>query len=491
MDSLQDFSAPYEKIIFSRLLKSDDDVIIRRNELREEINTSNAFNNEYFIFYIMLEQQPKLKVFDKDYLKIFLDVNRALFEKSPRIDFNDYKFGEVDPYISFTDSCITLFDECIKTEVTDDIFVLNLQKYKMLYIQRESIQILEDGSTILSTGKRYRNKVLQGYSDMRNYTNEQFSKLDKVVEKSKRNGAIAYGITDKDETEEQTLKQLGGYGIKALDEKIKIYEGEMHSILAPAKGGKSRFVTHVLETCLVDYGQNCLMWSVENGQKGWEYLFRARHFNRIYNKTATDVYSKKILTDSDLRQNRLSPEMRELEQASWLAFRNNEQYGTLINMDEDLNIDTFIDKIDEQVSLYDIKIICVDYLQLIGRGKSNISAKNELIAEAYKQMLQYLKHKKIAGIFPCQFKQTVVGSLSKSSAEELVNMELRDAAGETYEVIKTPDVNLALYASVADLRNGDMKILSIPSRTSSTFDPIDLYVDLGSSTFMSVDKKST
>jgi len=487
MSELVDMSVAYEKIIFSRLLQKDEDVMLRRIELRDELNSADIFKNEYYVFYLMIDQQPRLK-FDREYLKLFLSIHRPVLEKSPCIDMTSYTIGDADAYISFMDSCISVFDECCNTSVADDIFYLNIQKYKMLYVQRESIAILEDSAEIVSEGKKVKNRQLIGYKDMRNYANDRFSKLDKIVEKSKRNGSIAYGITNNDNEKEEQLKVLGGYGIEALDSKLKIYEGEMHSILAPAKGGKSRFVTQVIETCLTDYGQNCLMWSVENGQKGWEYLFRARHFNHIYNKTATDIYQKKIITDSDIKRNKLSPELQELEQSCWIAFQHNEQYGTLVNMDEDLLIDTFIDKIDEQVTKYDIKVICVDYLQLIGRGKSNISSKNELIAEAYKQMLQYLKHKKIAGIFPCQFKQTVVGNLSRASAEEMVNMELRDAAGETYEVIKTPDVNIALYASVADLRNGEMKLLSIPSRTMSTFEPIDLYADLGTSTFMSVVK---
>lgn len=487
MAELTDLTVAYEKVIFSSLFKRDPDVVQRRHRLKEELNTSNAFNNEYFVYYTMIGEQPKLP-FDKDYVKLFVTLHRGIFERSNCVDLKQYTFGDTDAYLAFTDSCVTLFEECCKLDVADDQFELNLQKYKMVYIQRESINILESGAEILSSGKKVGYKVYNGYRDMRNYTTDQFNKLDKVVEKSRRKGAVAYGISDTDENDNAPLRQLGGYNIKALEGKLAIYEGEMHSILAPPKGGKSRFVTHVLESCLVDYKQNCLMWSMENGSAGWEYMFRARHFNRIYNSSITDVQQKKIISDADLRANRLSPELKELEEACWLAFKNSPEYGTLVNVDEDLEIDTFIDILDEQVTRYDVKIICVDYLQLIGRGKSNYTSKNELIGAAYQKMLQYIKSKKIAGLFPSQFKQIALGSLSRVTAAELANVELRDAGGETSEIIRTPDVNLALYGSVEDLRNGEVKLLSIPSRTMASFEPIDMYVDFGTSTWMSANK---
>jgi hypothetical protein len=485
--NIQDITLAYEKIIFAKIFANDEESLECRTTLMSELNTPSAFKNEYYVYYLMLEHGAKVQ-YSKTYVDVFLTVNKGVLSKNENIDYSQYVIGDLDTYDTFRDSCISVYDECAKTkDITMLTFNTNLQMYKDLFLQRESIRILETGADILAESKSIGRRTYSGYKGMRDYVNTNLDKLDKINEKSKRTGAVVYGKTDK-ETKEKPLKKLGAYGIKALDEKIQIYEGEMHSILAPAKGGKSRFVTQAIETCLCDYGQNCLMWSVENGQKGWEYLFRARLFNKMYNSNATDVTQKRILTDEMLRKNTLTPEMREMERSCWDKFRLSEQYGTLVNMDEDLNIDTFIDKIDEQVDRWGITVICVDYLQLIGRGKSGIVAKNELISEAYKLTLQYLKRKKIAGIFPCQFKQNVVGVLGKTSAEEMVNMELRDAAGETYEVIKTPDVNLALYASVADLRNGDMKILSIPSRTSTTFEPIDLYADLGCSTFISVEK---
>lgn len=489
MGELVSTSTASEKIIFARLFKQDDEIVELRNELKTEINTSSAFQNEYYVFYTLIFNYPKLK-FSKEFLRMYLMSQKGKFQKAPTIDYTSFTFGDTDPYVSFTDSCLEVFDECCRMETTTDLFELHLAQYKECYINRASLELLESGASILAEGKKVGNRVIQGYAGLRSYLTDGFTKIDKVFEKSKRKGAITYGVTPEDDEDKVTgLVKLGDYGIKALEGKLGIFEGEMHSILAPSKGGKSRLCAYIIEHILCDYGNNCLVWSVENGVRGFEYLIRARHFNRIYNSAATNPFDKKVINDGMLRgQFPMSDEIKKMEEASWEGFKVNESYGRLTSLDEDLNIDTFIDIIDEQVKKNNIKVICVDYLQLMGRGSTNITSPNELISEAYKKMLQYCKHSKVAGIFPCQFKQTAIGSLSKMSDAELMNAELRDTAGGSFEVIKTPDVNVSLFGTTANIRNGEMKLLSLPSRNMGGFDPIDLYVDFGACTYMSVDK---
>lgn len=478
-----------EKVIFTRLFKQDDEVYDLRNTLKAEINTASAFNNEYYVFYTLISNYPKIK-FSKEFLRIYLMQQKGFFQRATAIDYTSFTFGDTDPYVSFTDSCMELFGECCNGETTTDLFNMHLVMYKETYVNRASLEILENGAQILSEGKKIGRKTYRGYDGLRAYMAESFVQVDSVYEKSKRRGSVTYGVTPEDEEESITkLEKLGDYGIAALNDVLGIYEGEMHSILAPSKGGKTRFCAYVLEHILCDYGQNCLIWSAENGLKGFECLLRARHFNRLYNSGATNPFEKHIINDGMIRGSRaMSDEIKKMEEASWAEFKVNEAYGRLTSMDADLNLDTFIDKIDKEVKAHDIKVICVDYLQLIGAGMSGITSPNERIAEAYKQMLQYCKHEKIAGIFPCQFKQTAVGTLTKMNDAELMNAELRDTAGGSYEVIKTPDLNMALFGTVTSMRNGEMKLIALPSRNMPNFDPIDLYVELGACTFMSVDK---
>jgi hypothetical protein len=189
-----------------------------------------------------------------------------------------------------------------------------------------------------------------------------------------------------------------------------------------------------------------------------------------------------------IRKGELPLETEKLEMGSWTELKTNSNYGRITVIDEDFNYDTLFEVLESAINEYGAKFICVDYLQLIsGRGALDRGGnKSELIGDVYKTMLQFLKKKKVAGIFPAQLKQTFVEDMNKRSAEELMNMEFRSGAGESYEVIKTPDLNLMLYGTPEDMRTGHLQLHSIPSRNNASFQPIDLLADAGTCTFASV-----
>lgn len=117
-----------------------------------------------------------------------------------------------------------------------------------------------------------------------------------------------------------------------------------------------------------------------------------------------------------------------------------------------------------------------------GKGKTI----QEILAEAYKETKNYLNQKKIAMIIPSQCKQEVVEALGRMKDDDLANVDLRTATGLSYEVIKTPDINLFLYATMTDLKAQKEKILYVPSRECPHFAPVLMRVDLGTCNFMSV-----
>lgn len=477
-----------EFMIFSSIFKTDEGAKRRRQELVTTLQNATMFKDEYHVFFIITKDCIHVNP-TKDFIKLYLATNKALFLKNNSIDLSRFRISELDPYVEFVNSCIALFEECSKTQTTDEEFYRNMEMYKMSYVNMQSISILEESALILSEGVQKSGRSLTGYDDMRTNLKNQFLKIDNVMNKSDRKGLITYGFNDDEEEQNSALKLISTFGIEELDEALGgIYEGDMVSILAPAKGGKSRFTTYVLHNAIVNHGANVVMWSIENGYKGWETLIRARHFNYYYNRNITDATQKRFIDNDMIRKGTLSPEMQSLELASWTDLKCNTSYGRFASIDEDFNVDTFLEVLDNAVNATGATLVCIDYLQLVtGNGRM---AKNEMIGEVYKKVLQYLKRKKIGGLFPAQLKQTVVGDLQKTDNADLINKELRDSAGESYEVIKTPDVNLALYGTVSDIRNGTMKILSIPSRNSATFEPIDMYVDAGSCTFSSLRKSN-
>jgi len=479
-----------EQTLFSAVIGNGGSVR-RRQELVTTFASYDVFKDVYYVLYSVVKEFPNIEI-TKDFMLLYLQSNKAIFSQSSSVDLNKFSLGDSDPFVEFGLNCVAIFEECIKKVVEDESFYRSLEMFKMQYVNVHSITILEESAIILSEGIKSGRKTLSGYSDMRSNLRDKFQKLDNIVEKKDRKGIIVYGNNDNEDEITDGVKLVTTFGIAPLDKAIGgIYEGDMVSAMAPSKGGKSRFATYVLHNAIVNHGVSSVMWSVENGNKGWEALIRARHFQWFYNERYADIAKHKMVNSDMIRKGEMPKELFEMEKASWADLRLNTSYGRIANIDEDFDLDNFLEVLDNAVNEIGAKFVCIDYLQLIGDSTKygNKAAKNERIADAYKKCLQYLKKKKIGGFFPAQLKQSFVGSLSKLDDKDIINAELRDSAGESYEVIKTPDVNLALYGTVESMREGRMKLISVPSRNSSSFEPIDMYCDLGTCSFYPIVKE--
>ena len=146
-------------------------------------------------------------------------------------------------------------------------------------------------------------------------------------------------------------------------------------------------------------------------------------------------------------------------------------------------METFLDDIDTSVKANNSQLVIVDYLQLIGSARN--LTEREAIATAYRQALVYCKNNNIAFLTPGQFKQEVIGELVSKKDD---GADVRIAGGGSSEVFRTPDVIITLWASVQDLANNTMKILSAPARMSKAFPDIDVIHELSVCQFISVNK---
>lgn len=470
-----------ERKIFAGVFKRDEEVTSRRNLLRTTMNVPSAYKNEYQVFWRMMDDKPKL-LFDKEYLRLFMTVHKGSLQKSPNIDLQQFTVGDQEPYDAFVDSCINLFDECCREEVDNGTYELAIEKFKLQYLNEETFSTLDNCAEIIADGKRVKGRDLQGYDDMRHYMTDRFSALDKVKEGSTRKGAIVYGVNDEEEDKQVQRKKIGSWGLPSMDKASPIMDGTMIGVLAPPKNGKSRFCYGEIENLIVQ-GVNCLVWSKENGVRGAEAIIRARNFNRNFNTNVTPEKRKFVDDNAILNGTFDKPEYKQLEEANWFEFRHREDYGRLVSIDEDLCIETFIDIIDEQVSKYDIKVICVDYLQIM-ESTTNSLSHFEVVAQGYRKLLQYIKNKNIAGFFPAQVKTGVIDVLGKT--KDLGALDLRGAGAESSEVIRTPDINICLYGSPAGMKMGQMSLITLPSRCIPAIDPFDMQIDLGSASFFEV-----
>lgn len=474
--------------IFSGIYSKKNEVGVleqRMMELLSKFNT-NVFKDEYYVFYELVSHTIKNDVssMGEKYIMLYMNTHRGLFLSNRNVDLNKFS-GVADNYGEFVTSCVALYKEFEDSDVTtNEAFHRLLDEYRMEYINEQSIILMQDSAAIMTDGFNYGRRVLQGFNDMQMYMKRGMSTLENLNSGANHIGIFTYGVDEPEELNEE-LDTICKFGIKPLDDATGgITEGDMISVLGVAKGGKSRFMTYVIHSCLVN-GVSCVVWSIENGIKGWQSLIRARHFDYLYNKG--DNESHAFINDNEIRKGTIDGVKKDKESSSWIDLRTNKSYGRITVIDEPFDIDTYIETLDTAVKKSGAKVVAVDYLQLIGdaTGKRN---QQERIAEAYQKTLRYLKANKIAGIFPAQIKQTSVSGLTALNSEELASIETRDIAGASYEVVKTPDINIALVGSVEDIRMGHLKLVSMPSRNSAPFSPVDLSVDFGASNFVVMQK---
>lgn len=466
-----------EEKLFSGLFKPLDESRNNRQRFISAFPDSAMFHNEWFVLHLAVMRFPTTSL-SSAFIKQWLRTNKAEFSANKHINLADMAFGDSDPYVTFADTVLSTFNKCTTTPCTPEEFDEALEMFRMEYVNSHSIDVLEQGVSILDGGLQVSNtRSLAGFDDMRSYVVNELSRLSNVIQHNVRKGIIVYNSEPVEDEEKSQV--ICNYGIKPLDDAIGgITEGDMISLLAPPKGGKSRLSAFFIHQAIIS-GVSVVLWSIENGMKGVESLIRARHFDYLYNRGADSKH--KSIDANAIRKGTLDDNTKELEAASWSDLRTNPKYGHIANIDENFDADTFLNVLDTAVDAVGAKLILIDYLQLIaGDGKMS---KNERISQCYQKSLQFLQSKKIAGIFPAQIKQSVVGDLGKCSAEQLRSVELRDAGGESSEVIRTPSVLFLLYGTTQMIQENSLKLLSIPSRNNKPFDPIDLYADFATCYF--------
>lgn len=475
--------ATKEMKVFGMLFSNHPKLREMKEYIVRMLGKNNIFQDEFYIYYSILYSKPKVKI-SEEYIRLYVQTNRAHFSNTPSINLVKYKIGNNDEYAEFMLSCISLWRECSNLKVDEEEFYTALEMLQMEYVNDKAITVLQESAKILVEGIKVRGQDIKGYDGMKSHMNRELTKIDNIVNQSDKQGIVAFG-DDAYGDEEEQLKLITTFGIEGLDEHIHgIYEGDMVSILAPPKGFKTRSCVHIVHNAAVQYGVTVAVWPLENGKKGTEALFRAKHFNWLYNRNETDIREHKILDADMIRRGALEGELKSLELASKTDLYSNPDYGKIYFIDEDFHVDTFEDHLEKAVKEHGAKLILVDYLQLItGDG---VGAKNQRVGEAYQKSLRFLKRNKVGGLFPGQVTQDTLDYIEKKGVENLANLELRDIGAESAEVIRTPDVNILNFGTMEDIRKGRLQMVGLPSRNIQPFLPVKVAVQAGVCNFTSV-----
>lgn len=479
----------YADELLASVLHADEDSKMKKRYLFGQFEPSVLRDENYILYYIMYKYKETDITLDREFYELILMHQSEIITRSKNyINIQDFAEEGIEPEISYIAAVLRHYDELMAQPVDDlERFKLTAEKYKQEFKLIETGRIYTKAKDILFDGEKQGRKFLHGFDDSVSYVKKSLSTIDSMLDKSAGEGFLdsrIVGISD------QALKnkpeKIGDFGaIKELNNHFGgIYTQLFYSIIAPTKGGKSKFCTNLAHIIATQFGHNVVVWAHEGGPSMWLAQYRARHFDYTYNQNEPDLTKRMygVSQDTIFKDSFESDKIRNCEQASRLDLFTNPDYGYIQFIDRPFKLETFIDDIDTAVKLSNAKAIVIDYLQLITSDTNK--SKNEVIGTAYQKLLAYIKSHNIAAIVPGQFTQDFMNMIAKQGSEG--NFELRTSGGESSEVIRTPDVNIALYASAEDLMHKQMKLMSIPSRTSSPFPAFDIYADLGGVHFASL-----
>lgn len=455
--------------------------------------TPRLFRDEnYVIFSVLYAFRDKIRHIhiDSEFMRMFLMRNRGMISKARNyIDINAYEEVEGSQELGYISGVVKYFKRLeVMEDMTEIDFNTAYEKYLIEFKAVETSKIYDRARTILLDGLKIGGKLLYGFNDSQLYVRRELNAVEGLTDMSKGKGYIKLSeiIMGEKGEEKKPIKVADFDRLTKLNEYYGgIYTGMFYQVMAPAKAGKSKLCARANHTAAVKYGTNCTVWAVEGGEDAWTAQLRAIHFDYTYN-TGVSLSERKFGIDQDVVQkdNFPSEELRDLEMSSKLDLASNPNYGQTDFIDAPFNVETFIDAIDVSVKSNGSKLVIIDYLQLIMSESSNTS-KTETIAKAYVKLLKYCKDNNVAIITPAQYKQEVISELMAS--KDTSNAEMRTAGGNSAEVIRTPDITFAMWASTADLANNRMKILSMPSRFAKPFPEIPCYMDLAVCQFISDD----
>ena len=480
--------AKLSDILLSNVIKGDDESKYKRQLLFSQF-TPSIFRDEYHIIYkVLYNFRERMLTPDEEFYNMYLVRNEnVVLDSSRYIDINAFASNDENKVVAYAQAVLKVYTRLLTLEpVSLDTFELTVEKYKEEFKCLKIGEALSRSKEILYDGIDEGRNHLQGYDQSVAYIKSKAAEVDSLLSSTVGKGFIDSrdaGLVDDDSVQPE---KIGDFGlISELNEHLGgIFTSKFYSVMAPTKGGKSKFCARLCHNIL-ENGNNVVVWAHEGGYYAWMCQMRAIHYDWFYNRDKIDRTQFKVGISQDviMRNQWRNEQQKALENTSRTDLFQREDFGYMTFVDRPFKVETFIDEIETAVAKSNAKAVIIDYLQLIG-WDSNRYSKTTAVGTAYQKLLDYARKRNVAVISPAQFTQDFTKELSKSSGSS--NVETRTGGGESAEVVRTPDVNIALYASIDDLMKNHMQILSIPSRDCQPFPPIDIYCDLAVCMFASI-----
>ena len=475
-------------LLIQSIIRGDDLSKSNRQFLFGQVSPKIFKDENFVIFNTFYTFKDRGITPDAEFIKMYLLRNtKSMKDNAEYINLQEFADLDDNVYTAYTSAVLKQFNRLLTLEPQNtEEFKLTIEKYKSEFSAYEINAAYTQSKLILYDGVQVGRRYYQGYADSVAYVKKKIADIEALLDHTTGVGFVDSRTMAIEDDIEAKPEKIGDFGlIEELNEYLKgIYTSMFINVMAPTKGGKSKFTSRMAHNVCVEHGHNISVWAHEGGYKAWWAQLRAIHFEYLYIRGKSPSERVAPLSQQDiLYGNYPSDEIRMLEEASRLDLFTNPNYGCINMIDRPFLVETFIEEIETSVQLNGSRFVLVDYLQLIGTGNSNVQ-KSQAIGKAYQDLLAYAKKRNVAVVSPSQFKQEFMNEMAKSKDGQ--QHEVRTAGGESSEIVRTPDINIALYATAEDIIRKEMTIMSIPSRMNQPFPDVRIYADLCSCVFSSI-----
>ena len=472
--------------IFSSVLSGEGDWVKQLQSFKAKLDPKLFRNEEYMIAKFMHKSMNN-RILTSKIFEIILKKNLKDITKSNGryITLDNYRDLNGAKEYGFIQSVIDRYKEYCNGHIMEmDEFEGAITAYKTLYQQIETVNTLNKGIEIATTGVGTgRNRKL-GLDDCMGYVKKSFADLNGLLEDQEGKGFVNMKDTLTGEVQNKSEFICSFGEIETLNKAYGgYYTGNFYQFMGPPKGGKSKMCANVCYNAMTS-GRNVTVWAQEGGMEMWSAQMRAIHCFRYTNK---DRNATNVITDTpsqrDILQSNMSPAIKALEDASRLDLQTNPTYGSVEYIDRPFYLENFIEEIDTSVNSNGSQLVIIDYLQLIDTENPRLSS-SEVLKQAYKRLLNYCKKKNVAVLTPVQYKQEAVAALASGDGSDV---DMRVSAGGSAEVIRTPDMTIPLWATAQELQQGIEWIQPMPNRLGEVTKRIKLDIDLAHCSFVESD----
>lgn len=368
-----------------------------------------------------------------------------------------------------------------------------LEEFRELYLKASALDALAQTAKILSDeGARVKGVrgVAQGFEDASNFVRKSLTDMELLTDDTmaaERYISLAdFAKTMDDEADSARTIKLGDFGdVDELNQHYGgLYTGNLMTVLAPPKSGKSKFTNRLTYNVLMQ-GHNVSALIIEGGADQFVAQLRAIHFAEWLKREKPEFAGKYTGVNQDVILNNKwdeNPYLAQFKQWERLSFQDlivNPKYGSLSLIQGTVTAENFLQTIEESVRINDSQMVYCDYLQMIFPQDVSVP-QHQALTRVYKDAADFAHNNNVLFLSPAQMNQSSVKDSLKNP-----EIDLRTSGAGSAEVIRSSEILLALVSDTETIKSGHLKVIGLPSRFAQPLSAFMMYSDLETCYFSS------